>query len=184
MKRKLFSSALILASMIGMKVFEGELVAQSSLPVAGARNDFNPYERPAELTTPEGISRFPRDRDNVYFNERQNELSTLDQRTEELAAQLRAKPDATKEVELKALVEKAFDKRHAAQVAETKALADRLAKMQEILKTREAKKSEIVARRVKQLLGEADELDWNLTAPRSSAYQGERPGSPYRERAK
>ena len=102
---------------------------------------------------------------NLYRIDLHSELFQLDQRAQQLAAQLRTQSDPTKEAELKKLVEESFDKRHAAQVAEAKALAEKLAKLQETLKRRQEKKAEIVSRRVKQLLGEVDELDWDSTFP-------------------
>ena len=134
MKRKVLGLVLLVISILGVSLGGSTLFAQYYVP---------PYDP---------------------FREQNSELAKIDQATQDLAAQLRGKHDAAKEAELKKLVEELFAKRHAAQVAEAKALADKLAKLQDLLKKREEKKAEIVARRVKQLLGETDDLDWNPNA--------------------
>jgi hypothetical protein len=83
-------------------------------------------------------------------------------RVERLVNQLRDKSDPAKEAELKKIVEEEFDERHAVQLREAQTLAERLARLQERLKKRQANKAEIVARRVKQLLGQPDDLDWDV----------------------
>ncbi len=149
MQSKASGVLLLLSSALGLGVGCGELFAQT--PDAAPRPGNRFYVTPA---SPFFQPQFQPDA----------ELIRMDQAAQQLAAELRMTPDATKEAELKKLVEKVFTKRHAAQVAEAKALADKLAKLQEVLKKREDKKSEIIARRVKQLLGEADDLDWNLNS--------------------
>ena len=146
MTQRPFRIMILVSSMTGINMFGGELLAQSQSSSGGAAS--------VSPTAP-------------VRSEQHVELFKLEQRSQELAAQLRAKPDATKEAELKKLVEELFDKRHAFQVAEAKALAERLTKLQDTLKKREQKKSEIIDRRVKQLLGGVDDLDWSVPAPRS-----------------
>jgi hypothetical protein len=82
-----------------------------------------------------------------------------------LVKQLRGNPDQANEAELTKLVEQEFDDRHAAQLREAEALAQRLARLQERLKKRQANKAEIVSRRIKYLLGQPDDLDWDVTPP-------------------
>ncbi len=97
----------------------------------------------------------------------------LDLDIQKLASELRGgKHDAAKEAQLKKLVEKSFDEIHEGQLREAEALAERLAKLQERLKLRSAKKKEIVDRRVKQLVGEKDDLEWDAPAPRTGGAMG------------
>jgi hypothetical protein len=143
MRWKLLGFALLIVALLVVGWLREEIQAQ---PVAK-----KPGEAPPEITLYSDYA-FP-----IQF-------ASADDEVQKLVAQLRAKPDPATEAALKKLVEESFDKRHAAQVAEAKVLEERLRKMQEILKKRQENKAEIVARRIKQLRGERDDLDWDMTS--------------------
>lgn len=158
MKRFHFGTLLILALMCSIGLFWEQLGAQQS------GQSQSPFRfRGADAFGIESAAQ-----NDTRHEHQRAELLELDQKTRKIAAELRSTPDEKKEAELRKLVEDFFDKRHAAQVAEMKLLAEKLAKMQELLKKREQKKDEIVLRRIKQLLGESDDLDWELTTPRAN----------------
>jgi hypothetical protein len=92
----------------------------------------------------------------------QQEIMQLEQKSLQLAVALEAKRTPEREAELRKLVETIFDRRHALQVAEAKDLTEKLAKLQESLKVRQTKKVEIINRRIKELMGETDDLGWGL----------------------
>lgn len=97
------------------------------------------------------------------------EAINLDQAAESLAQQIRQKPDDAKLKELKKLVEQSFTKRHESQIADAEILKAKLDKLLTLLKKREEKKAEIIERRMKQLLGDIDDLEWN---PSGTKQQG------------
>ena len=90
----------------------------------------------------------------------------LDVEIQKLASELKAKPDTAKEAQLKKLVERSFDEMHSAQLREAEALAERLQKLKDRLKLRAEKKDDIVARHIRQLKGEVDDLQWDTPTPR------------------
>lgn len=162
MKRKNYAVILVLAVASSMGLYWQRLEAQQAAPPASA-------QQPGAFGTSREFP-FKTWTQDPRREQQRIELSELDQQTHKIAAELRTTPDAKKEAELRKLVEEYFDKRHASQVAEMKVLAEKLTKMQELLKKREQKKDEILDRRVKQLLGENDDPDWELTSERPSSF--------------
>lgn len=120
---------------------EGKVLTPVSFPVEGSG------------TVPPGL---------VAYRQTMDVCDKAEEQARKLAQELKAKPDPIREAQLRALLEDAFDKRHAAQEAEFAELARKLAKLRETLDLRQSKKSEIISRRVKQLQGETDELAWDL----------------------
>jgi hypothetical protein len=103
---------------------------------------------------------------------RQGEV-LAEQLVAQLVQQLRQKPEGEADPEtlgrLRELVEKQFDLRHEAQMARLeKVLAD-AKQAQTILDQRAERKEEIVERRIAELLGQSDPLNWDYPAASPSA---------------
>lgn len=102
----------------------------------------------------------------------------LDESTQQIANLLRelreaqeSPPNPEKLQTLRKLVAEQFDKRHKSQVARLADVQAELQRTQEILVRRNGQRDEIIERRVAQLLGEQDPLQWDYqpAVPRLSA---------------
>ncbi len=102
-----------------------------------------------------------------------------ERRAMELARQLRQTPDAEEREhlrdELRDQLSRAFDERREQQLAEIEKLERQLDSLRELDAVRQERKDEIVERRMRQLLGEPDVLDWAPHTPRDSAGPSPRP---------
>lgn len=93
----------------------------------------------------------------------------------ELREAQESSPNPEKLQTLRRLVAEQFDKRHKSQVARLETIQAELQRTQEILDRRNGQRDEIIERRLAQLLGEQDPLQWDYqpAVPQlSSPYQG------------
>ena len=109
--------------------------------------------------------------EHEYFGEREREYNDLEKKiitseieSKSLLAKLR-KSDATEKsklkTELKKSVSQSFDLKEEIRRKEIDRLKERLADLNKKLKVRSHNKDEIVKRRLQELLGEDDYLDWD-----------------------
>lgn len=93
----------------------------------------------------------------------QREIAEMEARSRELARQVRSAEGAEQErleQELRAHLDELFSEKLALRRERVERLAERLEREQSELETRRNRRSEIVERRYRELLGEQDELDW------------------------
>lgn len=94
------------------------------------------------------------------------EIKELEMQTHGLGMKLRSLPAESKEdraelqSKLKESVTKLFDLREQARVKEVESLKKRLEELTLMLEKRKANRDQIIERRIRQLSGELDELDW------------------------
>lgn len=105
--------------------------------------------------------------------------STIDREANPIVNKIRRIPadERTEEdlAPLKELVTKQFEKQHQTQVDRLKRILEQASATQQILEQRNEKKDEIVQRRVLELLGENDPLNWNFQVPNSLPPNASRP---------
>lgn len=97
---------------------------------------------------------------------RMEEMARLDRDSQELGGKLRKLPPESKEDraeilgKLKEAVSKLFDLREQMRAREVEMIQRRLAELTKMLDKRKAGRDQIIEKRIRQLSGEADELDW------------------------
>jgi DNA repair exonuclease SbcCD ATPase subunit len=94
------------------------------------------------------------------------EIKELEHQSQQLGMKLRSLPAGSKEDraevqgKLKEAVTKLFDLREQARVREVEDLKKRLEELTRMLEKRKANRDQIIEKRIRQLSGELDELDW------------------------
>ena len=129
---------------------------------------------------PENPGQYKAVEEQVYPSiQPQQVLDETPQQIAVLMAELRHAPaspsNPEKLVKLRKLISEQFDKRHQSQVARLEKVQADVQRTQELLARRHEQRDEIIARRVTQLLGEQDPLQWDYQ-PAMPVYPASNPG--------
>ncbi len=137
-------------------------VRSSSSPNAAWQAANNPYVSPPRIPTAADVKLI-------------QEYTSLESQSLEAAKEYRkgmeSHPQRTDSLSLarreqiKNLVEKSFDVRQELQNQELKQLKERMAKVEQSLSKRAENRSEIIGKRIKELLEEDRDLEWNASTP-------------------
>lgn len=99
--------------------------------------------------------------------EKTNQLRSLVNRIRSIPAKDRTEEDLAS---LEELVANQFELQHQAQVDRLKKILDQASETQKVLEERNQKKDEIVQRRVLELLGQKDPMNWDYQIPNASPF--------------